>query len=205
MKTILKISPPDSISPIIWEHLLKSTVAFTGAFLLFFYAPMFLNGRRRHHESASKITIQFYEFLAKHPEIQVGISLLIVLIYNLLILRKNARMNRVVTIEIDGDFINFQLSNVYFRKIVSLTLPLQELEIVDKIKKSDTGETSRKLQFVNSRTSNIIGIIHPEHFLWNDQLKDIRSALREMNQLNVRRKSKRKTYNSLVGSAFKRR
>jgi hypothetical protein len=207
MNSILKIHKPENTVHILWEHILKSALAFTGTFALLFFGPLLLSGksRSRHHGNTDNDPgLLFIKFIIEHPEIQFGVSILAVLIYNLIIIKNNSKKNYAVSIDIDNYMVIIGKTNLYYKEVENVSLPLENLTYTLVTKTSDAGEKQSTLRFIDKTNRKIIAAIKPSHIIWNNQVRDIRLALRELDSLGVNKDEHNSTYTSVLGSLFKR-
>lgn len=190
MNTILNIKTPKNNSHIYWEHAIKSAVGFVGTFILLFFGPMFLSGRRSYHgDSENNLTYIILTFLLEHTEVHIGASILVALIWNILIIRSNSKIHYVKRISYDEKHVQFELTNMYFKKTTAASIPIEDLEYELRTKNSDDGDKNTTLVFVNKKTKEIIGMIKPSHPNWSKQLREIRESLTELRNLGIEKKS----------------
>lgn len=207
MKNLLKIHKPENSVHILWEHLIKSALAFTGTFALLFFGPLLLSGksRSRHHgNNDNDPGLLFIKFIIEHPEIQVGVSVLAVLIYNLIIIKKNISRKYAISVDISDDTVIIGKTNLYYKDVANASLPLKNLTYEIATKTSDAGEKQSTLRFIDKTNREVIAIIKPSHIIWSNQVRDIRNALKELDSLGVKKEEHNSTYTSVLGSFFKR-
>lgn len=178
MQTLLDIKKPKSNSFIIWEHVMKSVVAFIGAFASMIFLPMIFEGKHRRHRSENSSSL--VDFLFHHPEIQIGVSIVAFVAMNAYLIYKNRKIKYIVKIEYDADKIRFGLTNLYFSKQQELELPLADFEFHLEKKVTENNEKQRKIVFRNARKNALIGEIKPDHLFWADHLLQIREVLEEL-------------------------
>ena len=207
MKSILQIHKPENSSHIIWEHLIKSALAFSGTFALLFFGPLLLSAksrRRPYRDEDTSLELDIISYLLEHPEVQIGLCILAVIIYNVYIISKNSKRKYAVSISQDGDNLSIGISNLYYKTVTEHRLPIKDLAYEIKTKTSDAGEKQSTLRFIDRSKNREIAIIKPSHILWSKQIRDIRDSLKKLDSLNVIREEHNSTYTSVLGSLFKR-
>ena len=206
MKTILEIKPPTSRSYIFWEHSIKSAVAFVGTFALCFFGPLFLSAKTNKYGSDSENDPGFYlvKLFIDHPEYQIGLSVLAVIIYNIILIVGNSKITNIVSINLEQDQVNFEITNYYFKKVTKVSIPLSELDYEIVSKTMDEANKNTTVYFRNNRTTGVIGRIKPSHPIWSSQLADIRNALAQLKELGVTKNEKTVNRSSVVTAIFRR-
>ncbi len=200
MKKLLETPKPQSNSFIIWEHLLKSAVAFIGTFAMLFFGPMML-GRSRSVNGEDSLTFKFVQYLIEHPEIQIGLSVLAVLITNFYIFIKNKKIKYIIKIEQDEKTIRIELTNLYYTKSKQTEIPKSDFEFYFKNSITQDNEKRQTIVFNNTRDNKIIGEINTKHFFWSEhslQLRKVINELKEYRTPNKITKSRKLGLNSLT-------
>ena len=185
MKTLLFIPRPESNGFIVWEHTLKTVVMFVGAFAMLFFGPMFLDARNRSGENGLGYYIVTY--LIENPLVQIGLSALAALIYNVYTILVNKKVQYVVRVDVTEDVAEIHLTNLYYSKLKVIQLPLTQLSYVIDNKVTRENEKKQKLKFRNHKTLETIGIIDTKHFFWADRLRDVKSMVLALNLLQVQK------------------
>lgn len=185
LKTILFIPRPKSNGFIIWEHTLKTAVMFVGTFAMLFFGPMFLEGRSHRTSDENGLGYYIVTFLLENPLVQIGLSILAALIYNVYTILVNKKVQYVVQMDITGDTAEIHLTNLYYSKLKVIQLPLDELSYRIDNKVTRENEKKQKIKFMNHRTRETIGIIDTKHFFWAEKLREIRAMLLSLKSLQV--------------------
>ncbi len=191
MKTLLEIPKPKSNSFIIWEHVLKSAVAFAGTFALLFFGPIMLGARRKGGDSEDSLSYNAVEFILNHPEVHVGASVLAVVIMNLFILVKNRKIKYITKIGIDEDKVQIELVNLYFTRRNQISIPKSDFDFYIKSSVSDDNEKKQTIIFRNTRESRVVGEIKPSHFFWSEQIIQLRNMIGELKDYRAENRTKR--------------
>lgn len=186
MKTLLFIPKPESNGFIVWEHTLKTVVMFVGAFAMLFFGPMFLEVKSGQRSDENSLGLQIVVFLIENPLVQIGLSLLAALIYNIYTVAVNRKVQYVVQLDATEDTAIIHLTNLYYSKFKIIQLPLKELSFKIENKVTRENERKQKLKFTNHSTLESIGIIDTKHFFWSDKLREIKAMLRALKSLQVR-------------------
>lgn len=189
MNKILDIKAPEGNKHIVWEHLMKSVFAFSGMFALLFFGPMFLEsgGRRRSLGDGKGIAYDFLIYLISHPEIQFLICVLAVIAYNIYLVIRNTRSKYVVSLNLVDSTIEIGMTNLYYKNTITKDLPISDLSYTIESKKDSSNEKKQTLKFVDKSTGKVIGVIKPKHFIWNEQVPQVKKALAELTQLGVKK------------------
>lgn len=182
MNKFLDITKPESNSFIIWEHLMKSAVAFIGTFAMLFFGPMMLGSSRGGNNSENSLSYQLIEYFIKHPEVQIGLSLLAVVIMNGYIFYKNRKVKYIVKIEQDAPVIRLELTNLYFSRRTQVEILATDFEFTVENSVSENNEKRQKIIFRNKIDNKTIGEIDPKHFLWSEHLVQLKNMIRELDQ-----------------------
>ncbi len=182
MKQLLEIPRPLKNGFIIWEHTLKSVVAFVGTFAMLFFGPMMLGSRHRVNDVDDRLAVKFVLYILENPGVHIGLSVLAVLLTNVYLLRKNRKMRYVVGIALDEEIISFELTNLYYSKKSRIELPLSDFEFSIETKVSEINEKKRKIIFNNKMNQSNIGFIDPDHLFWSDHLIKIRNVIKELGE-----------------------
>lgn len=185
MNVVLEILKPKSNSFILWEHLLKSAVAFVGTFAMLFFGPLMLGSRNRSGNSENSLSYIIIEYFIEHPEVKIGISVLALVAMNIYVFVKNQKVNYIVKIASDANVINLTLTNMYFSKMKQIEIPLSDFEFYLESKVSDNTEKKQKLVFKRRSENNTIGEINPKHFFWADHLLQVRNVMHELKTYRV--------------------
>lgn len=194
MKTILKINKPKNSAHHVWEHLLGSVLAFVGAYFFLIYSGFELSQMENEKN--------FGEYLLEHPFNLISISLLVVIGYNCYLILRNTRKNYIVTIEVGGELIRFDLTDLYFRKTKSIEFPIKTIGYEIHTKQSDGDGKNSTLIFISNQDIKVVGIMKSNYIIWNDQLLDIRNALIELANLGVVKKKHKTSYRYFLGFVF---
>ncbi|MFT5819518.1 MAG: hypothetical protein ACI8ZM_000742 [Crocinitomix sp.] len=205
MRSILKIRQPKNAAHIYWEHAMKTVFAFSGTFALLFFGPLFMAAGSRggsQREAAVDRSLGILGWLFEHPEVQVSICLLVVVIYNITIIRKNSRKNYLVSFDIDGPRGVLGLTNLYYKTTEEIEILIENLEYEVQIKSVDKREKTSALKFFDTKSGNEIAVIKPRYILWNTQVKDVKKALWELDQLGVKKTKSKKNASSFIGFLF---
>jgi len=206
--SILKIEPPPNISHIVWEHAMKTVIAFIGTFSILFFGPLFLSASSRDQsygkEGTTDWSINFLGYLIEHPEVQIGICAAVVLIYNGWIIFKNSKRNAVISIENLGSTLKFGLTNLYYRKVSFLEINIDAITLESHVKSLESDEWT-ELRFNNKKTGEIVGIIRPQHVLWTNKIKELNAALRMLDKLDIGCQIIKKPYGSIIGWFFRKK
>lgn len=179
MKKLLDIPKPQSNSFIIWEHLLKSAVAFIGTFALLFFGPMML-GRSTRVNGEDGLSFKIVQYLIEHPEIQVGLSILAILIANFYILIKNKKIKYIVKIEQDEKAIILHLTNLYYTKSRLIEISNSDFEFYFKNSVTQDNEKRQTIVFNKKRDNKTIGEINTKHFFWSEHRIQIMKVINEL-------------------------
>lgn len=180
MKTLLFIPRPKSNSFIIWEHTLKTVVMFVGTFAMLFFGPMFLEGRSHHGSNENGLGYYIVAFLIKHPDVQIGISILAALIYNAYTFVVNRKVQYVIKVDVTENIAEIHLTNLYYNKLKVVQLPLAELSFKIDNNVTRGNEKKQKLKFINQKTQETVGIIDTKHFFWSEKLREIKAMFLEL-------------------------
>lgn len=175
MKTVLSISQPESNGFIVWEHTLKTVVMFVGTFAMLFFGPMFLEARNRSGENG--LGYYIVTFLIENPSVQIGLSVLAAMIYNVYTFWVNKKVQYVVRVDVAEDMVEIHLTNLYYGKLKVIRSPLAELSWKIENKVTGENEKKQKLRFINLKTMGTIGIIDTKHFFWSEKLREIKAML----------------------------
>ncbi len=197
MQNILKIKKPTNSSHIVWEHLLKSVLGFTGTFALLFFGPMMLSART-HSRDSDSFGIQIIQFLFTHPEVQISLCILAVLIYNIIIFTNNSKFKYLVRIDLDEKLINIGVTNLYYKTVKYIYVTQEELEYEVITNTTDIGGKESILNLIDKKTRTIIATILPTHIIWCDQLRDIKFALSELKKIGISKTTKSVVKKSLL-------
>jgi hypothetical protein len=205
MKSILRINPPKNAAHIYWEHAMKSVFAFSGTFAVLFFAPLFLaagSGTGERREAAIDRSLGILGYLLEHPEVQVSICLLVVIIYNITIFVKNSRKNYLVTCKTDGKIAVLGLTNLFYKEVEEKEVLIDNLEYVVEIKVVDDHEKTNAIKFYNNKSGENVAVIKAGYIIWNDQVEDVKKALWEFDKLGVQKSKSKKKIGSVLGWIF---
>lgn len=204
MISILTIPKPRSKQYVVWEHLLKSAVAFTGTFALLFFGPLFLAPRSRHLSSQDEVppSISFLEYMLEHPMVQIGICIVVVIIYNVRIFLSNNQRTAVIFIGLQDDQIEIRTSDRYFRGEQKLQIPLEQFGFQIVAKADDSGDGSSEVHFIQTSSNKILGKIQTSHAIWNAHIPTIREALKALEALGVQKLKTRRRSSGLFAALF---
>lgn len=183
MKTLLLIPRPESNGFIVWEHTLKTVVMFVGTFAMLFFGPMFLDARSRSSENG--LGYYIVAFLIEHPFVQIGLSILAALIYNIYTIVVNRKVQYVVQINVTEKMAEIHLTNLYYNKLKVIQVSLAELSYKIDNKVTGGNEKKQKIKFMNHSTLETIGVIDTKHFFWAEKLREIRAMLLVLKSLEV--------------------
>lgn len=154
---------------------------------------MFLSSKSRNHDSSNDPGISIIEYLFNHPAVYFGLTVLAVIIANVYIFIKNQKTTSIVKIELDEQQIRFELTNLYFSKQQFQALDLNNFEFFFETKVSQDDDKQQRIVFRNKAENSTIGEIIPKHFIWNEQILSLKSALSELQEFKGKsreRKSK---------------
>ncbi len=202
MKQLLKIPLPGNATHIVWEHLLKSAVAFVGTFALLFFGPMLLTSKRHHRHSEFDPGLSLVKFILEHPIVHFGGSALVMIITNIILIRKNRRVDYVIGMETDEKEIRLHLTDLRCKRQKSLQLPIALLGCTIRTKITDD-DKKRTLIFSNTATKNPIGTILPDHIIWSEHTIQLRNMLKKLDQLGITIQKQSNTKNGPVSALFK--
>lgn len=188
MKKLLEIPKPQSNSFIIWEHLIKSAVAFIGTFALLFFGPMML-GRRRNVNGEDSLTFKLVQYIIEHPEIQVGISVLAVLFTNFYIIIKNKKIKYIIKIEQGEETIRMELTNLYYTKSQQIEISKSDFEFYFENSVTRDNEKRQTIVFNNKRDNKTIGEINTQHFFWSEYSLQLRKVIHELKEYRTPNKT----------------
>lgn len=158
---------------------------FVGTFAMLFFGPMFLEGRSHHGSNENGLGYYIIAFLLKHPDVQIGISILAALIYNGYTFVVNRKVQYVVQIHLVKDSVEVHLTNLYYSKMQKVHVSLAEFSYKIENKISRENEKKQKITFINQVTGEVIGIIDTKHFFWAENLREIRSMMKELKPLRI--------------------
>lgn len=181
MKTLLNISKPKGRSFIFWEHLLKSVVAFIGTFAMLFFGPMMLGSKSRGVDAEDRLSYTIIKFIIEHPEIQIGLSVLAVVIINIYIIFKNHKIKHITHLAHDENHIQIELTNLYFSKTKKVEIPTANFEYSIEKLRTYNNEKRLKIIFRNKSKNTIIGEINPKHSFWSEHLIQLKGMIQELN------------------------
>jgi hypothetical protein len=195
MKTILKINKPKSNSFIIWEHLLKSAVAFIGTFALLFWGPLFLGSKRRRNEDG--VGKDVFIYFIEHPEVTIGLSFVAVLINNFYIYHKNRKTKYIVKIDHDESTVNMELTNLYYttKQLVEISKKDFGFNIENSV--SDSNEKRQKIVFKNISDNTILGEIDTKYFFWAEYMVQLKNVIVELGEYRNVNQSSRSSLSSI--------
>jgi hypothetical protein len=108
MKKILEIPRPKSNSFIVWEHLMKSAIAFTGTFAMLFFGPIIFGGRKSAYRNNDHFVTSIIKNLFDHPLLYFGLCVLAVAIINAYIVYTNRKIKYTTKIEFDDEKIQLE-------------------------------------------------------------------------------------------------
>lgn len=204
MLSLLEIEPPKDKKYLIWEHAIKSVFAFSGTFALLIFMPLFIaaKSKTKHNNLESNYSADFIIYLSQNPLVAVFICGFITFFYNLKILYNNSQKIHVIGIRVKGDDIYFDKTNVRFQGLEETSLLLNDLYYEIRTKTVDESSKTQKLTFYEKKTNKVIGVIQPDHLLWNKHIKNIRYALIELSKLGVEKKTSQKNTNSMASQFF---
>jgi len=191
MNTILEIKKPSSKSFIVWEHVMISSVTFTGTFILLFFGPMFLSSKSRNHDSSNDPGISIIEYLSNHPVVYFGLTVLAVIIANVYIIMKNQKTKYIVKIEQDDHIMRFELTNLYFTKFERKELEKNDFEFYFETKVSQDEDKQQRIIFRNKTANSTVGEIIPKHFIWNEQIIRVKNLLIELQAFKVKSRQRK--------------
>jgi len=182
MKKVLEISRPKSNSYIIWEHLMKSAVAFIGTFAMLFFGPMMAGSRSRGVDAEDRLSFKIIQYLIEHPEVQIGLSVFAVVILNIYIIFKNQKIKYIVKIEYDDSVIQMELTNLYYSKKQQIEIPTKDFEFYIENSVTEDNEKRQKIVFRNTLENRTVGEINTKHFFWSDHMIQLRNVIQELEQ-----------------------
>lgn len=185
MKQLFSISKPENNSHLIWEHALKSVLGFAGTFAATFFGPMFLGSRshRLNRSDEDSLSMKIITFFLENPEINLAICSLVVIIYNVIIFRKNSRIEHVNSISIDESTIEITTTNLRFKNEKTFLIPKSNCIIEFNEKEDEFGEKLRKLKFFDSES--LIGYINPKNLFWSEKLPQIQHMINQLKNENI--------------------
>lgn len=164
---------------------MKTAAMFVGTFALLFFGPMFLDGRN-HRSNEHGLGYYIVVFLLEHPKVQIGICVLTSVVYNVYTVIVNRKVKYVVQVYVIEDLAEIHLTNLYYSKVKTIQIPLNDLSYKIESKVTDTNEKKQKLKFINQKTMETIGIIDTKHFFWSEKIREIRAMLAELKSLKDR-------------------
>ncbi len=203
MPVLLKIKRPEDSTHIIWEHIVKSVFAFSGTFALLFFGPMFLfSGSSKGGQESTESALRIIGFLLEHPLLQISICVLIVVVYNINIAKKNSKGHYLVTLTTNNNIAKMGLTNLYYKTITEIEIPIKDLKYNVQTKPSELEGKSTIINFFDHRTGNKIAVLKPYHIIWVNQIKHIKKAIGELNKLGVKGTKSKKSSFSVIGWLF---
>ncbi len=105
---------------------MKTAAMFVGTFAMLFFGPMLLDGRN-HRSGENGLGYYIVVFLLEHPMVQIGISALATLGYNIYTFIVNRKIKYVVQVHVTSDMAEIHLTNLYYSKMKIIQIPLTEL------------------------------------------------------------------------------
>lgn len=184
-ETILNIPPPKNKTFIVWEHAMKSAVAFIGTFAMLFFGPMLLEARSRD-TSTDSLGAQLVFYLIDHPEVQFGLSILAVVICNVYLIWRNRKMKYIVGITKDDNVLELQLTNLYYSKTTPIQVDLTNVEIKLESKVSSSNEKKQRIFFRRKNDTAIIGEMDLRYLFWSENLPQLKFMLQELEAYRVK-------------------
>jgi hypothetical protein len=182
LKKILEIARPKRNNFIIWEHLIKSTVAFTGTFAMLFFGPLMAGSKGNDGDTENSLVLQIILYVINHPEIPIGLSALAVVIANVYIVFKNQQIKYIVKIEYDESKIQLELTNLYYTKRQQIEIPTADFEFYFEDSITEDHEKLQKIVFRNTFENRSIGEINPKHFFWSEHLIQVKNVIQELKE-----------------------
>lgn len=186
MKKLLQIDKPKRNTFIIWDHVIKSAVAFVGTFALMFFGPMFLGGkRRRSGDYENSLSYQLIVYINEHPEVHVGASILAVIVYNIYLVIKNSKSKYISSVSVSESEVILGRTNLYFSKFEEIIVPIQNFQFILEKKVNSSNEKKSIIIFKDINQSKEIGRILPDHFAWEEKLIQIKNMIAELKEFRI--------------------
>lgn len=151
---------------------------------MLFFGPMLLDGRN-HRSGENGLGYYIVVFLLEHPIVQIGVSALAALGYNIYTFIVNRKIKYVVQIHATEDLAEIHLTNLYYSKMKIVQIPLADLSYKIENKVTDNNEKKQKVKFLNLKTSEFVGIIDTKHFFWAENIQAIRAMLLELKSIKL--------------------
>lgn len=168
---------------------MKSAVAFIGTFAMLFFGPMMAGSRNRGMDAENSLSYKIIHYLIEHPEVQIGLSVVAVVITNCYILIKNQTVKYIVKIEFDERAIRMELTNLYYTKRKQIEIPATHFEFYIENSVTGDNEKRQKIVFRNTVDQSIIGEINTKHFLWSEHLLQLKNVILELNEYRTLNKT----------------
>lgn len=185
MRQLFSISRSKDNSHLVWEHLMKSALAFAGTFTATFFGPMMLGARRYspNRGSEDSFTGKIVLFILENPLMNFAICGVILVIYNIVVFRKNSRVEHISSVSMNEIEIEITNVNLRFSKQKTIRIKKTDCTIEFNMKEDEFGEKFKKIKFFENE--KLIGFINPKNHFWNEKLPEIQRMINELKQENI--------------------
>jgi hypothetical protein len=177
MDTLLEIESPKRNTHLLWEHALGSTVSFVGTYAVLFFGPMILTSTRNTKET---IGFKVFTYWIEHPYHQIFLSIIAVLVFNIYTIVKNSQRNIVVVkVMNDNENVILELTNYYFKKYETKTIPITDFDIKFEKKSTIFNNDVKRLIFWDTKNKEVVAKLDPDCWIYEGKTKDLMQLLKK--------------------------